>query len=48
MIVLPQKRSVPPAVLEALGVLHLDPVNLLDQGIWGNVSGQLCTKYPLR
>ena len=48
MIALPQKRSVAPAVLEALGVLHLDPVNLLDQGIWENVSGQLCTKYPLR
>ena len=47
MIVSPQKRSVPPAVLETLGVLHLDPVNLLYQGIWGNVSGprnMCCTR----
>ena len=47
MIALPQKRSVPPAVLEALGVLHLDPVNLLYQGFvsrstfWIKVFGKM-------
>ena len=29
MQILPQKRSVAPAVLEALGVFHFDPINLL-------------------
>ena len=31
MQVLPQKRSVAPAVLEALGVFHFNPINLKDK-----------------